>query len=108
MRRSHYPNVYWDRSSKGSAGGRKTKYHACWRAEVMVNGKRHKLGRFADEATAGAVAAAFKHQRLKAGPAPAPQLSEVALYDLYVAKSVGCSDHLFFVAKAAEARAKLI
>lgn len=35
--------VYWDRSSKGQDKNlRYTRYHNCWRAEKMINGKRFR------------------------------------------------------------------
>lgn len=33
--------IYWDSSSKGQDKNlRKTRYHACWRVDVRINGKR--------------------------------------------------------------------
>lgn len=35
--------IYWDNSSKGQDKNlRKTRYHACWRVEKTVNGKRYR------------------------------------------------------------------
>ncbi len=35
--------IYWDSSSKGQDKNlRRTRYHACWRAEKTVNGKKFR------------------------------------------------------------------
>ena len=35
--------IYWDNSSKGQDKNlRYTKYHNCWRAEKVINGKRYR------------------------------------------------------------------
>ncbi len=54
---SEYTGVYWDNSSKGNG-----KCHSRWRAAIMVDGVRHRLGRFHDEEEA---ARAYKEAAMR-------------------------------------------
>lgn len=62
--------VYWDNSSRGSHKGgvyEKAKRHNKWRAEIMVNRKMIRLGRFEnkEEAIRAYDLAVFKYRGCK-------------------------------------------
>lgn len=40
--RGYCGTIYWDKSSKGSKHGRNVN-HNCYRADIMINGVRHKF-----------------------------------------------------------------